>query len=114
MSNTENKANNICANCDKKFKSIQGLISHAKRKIPCTIKLRCPQCNKEFKTNWNLEQHKNRKTPCVKQSKIDNEKELLLFKHNLDLEKIAAQKEKDLAVEEKNWNAKNILLALPS
>lgn len=112
----KNMTNSICDKCTRTFKSKQGLLLH-QRKIPdCGIKIiyKCESCNKEFSANSLLQRHLNRKTPCVKKIKKQNnnyrplEEELKIIDHkkNAELEKIAAQREKDLAVEEKKSERK--------
>jgi uncharacterized C2H2 Zn-finger protein len=108
----------ICKVCHRKFKSEYLLNKHVNRKIPCNAqdKLICTKCNKVFKTYQDLQRHMNKKIPCAKDEKIisdekisdkikiieaelKKEKDIILFKHVLEKEKIQLQKEKHLAIE---------------
>ena len=118
MSSNKNRANLICENCMKKFKSIQGLIRHQSRKVSCIEILECEKCHKVFDFKYNLNRHLARKTSCVKQNlslqrSVEDEIKIIECKKNADLEKlekkkeiIQAQKEKDLAIEEKKLERK--------
>jgi uncharacterized C2H2 Zn-finger protein len=122
-------SNRTCKNCNKIFRSVQGLIKHKSKKIPCEPgeNLTCDKCGMTFKKKYHLTRHSNRKTPCVKQNIslfLKEQKEIIQLKVEAEikiLEKkreiielqyetkknlIEIQKQKDLALEEQKFKRK--------
>lgn len=96
--NLEVNNNKTCNLCNKIFKSVQGLIRHKNRKMPCNIEdnFTCEFCSKSFTRKQNFEQHLKRKTSCTRS--IDNNLALIKFETECKLEIIRAEKEKELAI----------------
>jgi hypothetical protein len=115
----------VCEKCNENFKSKQGLIRHESRKIPCNeqVILNCERCKKTFKTNQGLARHQNRKKLCdvIKvsennlQIELDIEKEKtrqVIIKSKNNLEKIAAQKNKEIEIEMLKLQRKEITTSI--
>jgi hypothetical protein len=102
------KKSNNCNKCQKEFTSEYLLHKHINRKISCDIVLTCKICGKVFKQPHHLEQHKNKKNPCKikKITIIEEQKEILQYKHSLELEIIKAKKESALEIEYARTNRK--------
>ncbi len=123
-------SNIVCEKCNKKFKRIQGLISHRKRITPCDVvkEFKCEKCGKFFAVRKYLLQHLNRKTPCAKTQKsissleeqkeiinlkteaeikiLEKKKEIIELQYEKKKELIEIQKQKDLAIEEQKTRRK--------
>lgn len=82
------KQNHICEKCGKTFSSDYILQKHINRKISCIEIIICKKCNRRFDTYQHLKNHLNRKNPCKlkENSNIEEQKEVLNYKHNLQLE----------------------------
>ncbi len=90
-------SNRTCESCGGIFKSVQGLIKHKSRKIPCTesVNSTCEKCGKKFKDIYSLNRHFNRKTPCVKKkvNSFNDQKELINLQTESEIKILEKKKE---------------------
>jgi uncharacterized C2H2 Zn-finger protein len=100
----------LCNKCNKSFKSNYLLQKHLNRNLSCDEVLQCERCEKTFPTEKQMKQHLNRKNPCKLKtiSKLEEQKEFIKFKHDLEMERIKAKKENSLEIIQKRKETKTI------
>ena len=121
------KDNLTCPKCSKIFNNTSSYDRHMKKKVTCVSAqdLECHICHKIFTNNYLLQKHLNKKISCKEvfkkkellDQKLQEEKNLILLKHKLDLERmftdtqnklsiIEAQKKRDIEIETIKLNRK--------
>jgi hypothetical protein len=109
-------SNKKCNLCNREFKSVQGLIRHQNRKIPCNKieEFKCNKCNKFFTTKRYLSQHLNRKTPCIKKvtSSLDDQKEMIHLHAESEIKILEKKKEIQKEVIELQYEKKKGLIEM--